>query len=170
MTAFGRPVGDFAPLFELLAEALPAFAVEEDEGPPLERILEGAGFTVELAEYRMVTETYPDMDTLVRGYLAIGPLRRAVRAIGEAEGRGPDADRVRLARPPRRQRQPHRRVPAAARARLTDPCSSPISRDTHSAPSARERKEVSPPSRLSCPLWTTSSRAGKPPLAWLLHG
>ena len=77
MTAFGRPVGDFAPLFELLAEALPAFAVEEDEGPPLEQ------FTVELAEYRMVTETYPDIITLVRGYLAIGPLRQAVRAIGE---------------------------------------------------------------------------------------
>ena len=83
MTAFGRPVGDFAPLFELLAEALPAFAVEEDEGPPLERFLERAGFRVELAEYRMITETYPDMDTLVRGYLAIGPLRQAVRAIGE---------------------------------------------------------------------------------------
>jgi SAM-dependent methyltransferase len=83
MTAFGRPVGDFAPLFELLAEALPTFAVEEDQGPPLERILERSGFGVELAEYRMITETYPDMDTLVRGYLAIGPLRQAVRAIGE---------------------------------------------------------------------------------------
>ncbi len=31
----------------------------------------------------MVTETYPDMDTLVRGYVAIGPLRHAVRALGE---------------------------------------------------------------------------------------
>ena len=83
MTAFGRPVGDFAPLFELLAEALPAFAVEEDDGPPLERFLEGAGFRVDVAGYRMITETYPDMDTLVRGYLAIGPLRQPVRAIGE---------------------------------------------------------------------------------------
>jgi SAM-dependent methyltransferase len=84
MTAFGRPQNsDFAPLFELLAEAVPAFAVEEDEGRPLERFLTDAGFTVELAEYRQNTETYPDMDTLVRGYLAIGPLRQAVRAIGE---------------------------------------------------------------------------------------
>lgn len=83
MTAFGRPVGDFAPLFELLAKALPAFAVEEEDGPPLEQFLEGAGFTIELAEYRMITETYPDMATLVRGYLAIGPLRQAVRALGE---------------------------------------------------------------------------------------
>jgi SAM-dependent methyltransferase len=84
MTAFGRPEnGDFAPLFGLLADAVPAFAVEEDDGPPLEEFLTNAGFTVELAEYRQNTETYPDMDTLVRGYLAIGPLRQAVRAIGE---------------------------------------------------------------------------------------
>ena len=84
MTAFGRPEhGDFAPLFALLAEALPALAVEEDEGPPLEELLTDAGFTVELAEYRRNTESYPDMETLVRGYLAVGPLRQAVRVIGE---------------------------------------------------------------------------------------
>lgn len=77
-------MGDFAPLFELLAEALPAFAVEQDEGPPLERFLDGAGFRVELAEYRLITETYSDMDTLFRGYLAIGPLRQPIRVIGEA--------------------------------------------------------------------------------------
>jgi SAM-dependent methyltransferase len=84
MTAFGRPENsDFTPVFELIADAIPAFAVEEHDGPPLERFLSGAGFAVELADYRPNTETYPDMDTLVRGYLAIGPLRHAVRAIGE---------------------------------------------------------------------------------------
>ena len=84
MTAFGRPgVGDSAPFFELIAEAVPAFAVEEDEGPPLEGILSEAGFAVELSEYRHNSETYPDMNSLVRGYLAIGPLRRVVRAVGE---------------------------------------------------------------------------------------
>ncbi|MGH2499292.1 MAG: class I SAM-dependent methyltransferase [Candidatus Limnocylindria bacterium] len=86
MTAFGRPENsDFAPLFELLAEAVPAFAVEDDQTPPLEALLTGAGFIVELAEYRQSPETYPDMDTVVRGYLAIGPLRHAVRAIGEEQ-------------------------------------------------------------------------------------
>jgi len=84
MTAFGRPEhGDFAPVFELIADAVPAFAVEADEGPPLEQFLSDAGFAVEFAEYRPNAETYPDMDTLVRGYLAIGPLRHAVHAIGE---------------------------------------------------------------------------------------
>jgi hypothetical protein len=52
MTAFGQAEnGDSGPLFELGAEALPAFALEED-GPPLERFLEEVGFTVELSEYR----------------------------------------------------------------------------------------------------------------------
>jgi SAM-dependent methyltransferase len=84
MTAFGRPENcDFTPALELIAEAVPAFAVEADDGPPLERLLVDAGFTVELSEYRLNTETYADMDTLVRGYLAIGPLRQAVRAVGE---------------------------------------------------------------------------------------
>jgi ubiquinone/menaquinone biosynthesis C-methylase UbiE len=84
MTAFGRPERcDFTPALELIAEAVPAFAVEEGDGPPLERFLEHAGFTVELAEYRRNTETYADLEQLVRGYLAIGPLRHAVRAIGE---------------------------------------------------------------------------------------
>lgn len=73
MTAFGRAEnGDSGPLFELLAEALPAFALEEDDGPPLERFLEEAGFTVELSEYRDNTERYADLDTLIRGYPAIG--------------------------------------------------------------------------------------------------
>ena len=41
MTALGQAEnGDSGPLFELLAEALPAFALEEDDGPPLERFLE----------------------------------------------------------------------------------------------------------------------------------
>jgi len=84
MTAFGRPEdSNFAPLLELLAEAVPAFAVEEDGGPPMEQFLTAAGFTVELAEYRRSTETYADLETLVRGYLAMGPLRLAVRAFGE---------------------------------------------------------------------------------------
>lgn len=84
MTAFGRPEnGDFSPLLDLIGAALPAFAVEEEEAPPLERFLEDAGFAVEDAGYRAVTETYPDLETLVRGYLAIGPLRQAVRALGE---------------------------------------------------------------------------------------
>ena len=84
MTAFGRGEnGDVAPLFELLADALPALATEEDDAPPLEQFLTEAGFAVELAEYRMISETYPDLDTLIRGFLAIGPLRQVVRAIGE---------------------------------------------------------------------------------------
>ena len=89
MTAFGRPEnGDFAPLLELIAESVPAFAVDDDEGPSLEQFVSDAGFTVELAEYRTSTEHYPDMDSLVRGYLAIGPLRHAVRAIGEQKVAG----------------------------------------------------------------------------------
>lgn len=84
MTAFGRPeASDFAPLLELLAGAVPAFAVEEDGDRRVEQFLTAAGFTVELAEYRRSTETYADLETLVRGYRAIGPLRLAARAIGE---------------------------------------------------------------------------------------
>jgi SAM-dependent methyltransferase len=84
MTAFGRPEhGGFAPLLELIGAGLPAFAVEEDEAPPLERLVADAGFRVELAEYRRITERYADMDALVRGFLAIGPLRPAAHALGE---------------------------------------------------------------------------------------
>jgi SAM-dependent methyltransferase len=86
LTAFGRPEhGDFTPVMELIGAALPAFAVEEEAAPPLERFVADAGFTVELADYRRVTERYADMDELVRGYLAIGPLRPAVHALGEGE-------------------------------------------------------------------------------------
>jgi SAM-dependent methyltransferase len=85
MTAFGRPEhGEFTPVLELIAEALPAFAVEEEEeGPSLDRLVEDAGLEIELAEYRLNTERYPDLDALIRGYLAIGPLRHAVHALGE---------------------------------------------------------------------------------------
>jgi hypothetical protein len=85
MTAFGRPErGEFTPVLDLIAEALPAFAVEDDDGAPLDGLVEDAGFTLELAEYRSNTEHYADLDALIRGYLAIGPLRQAVRSLGEA--------------------------------------------------------------------------------------
>lgn len=68
MTAFGRPdLGDFAPVFALIADAYPPSAVEAAAGPPLEQFLSDAGFTVEFAECRLNTETYPDIETLVRG-------------------------------------------------------------------------------------------------------
>lgn len=67
----------------------------------LEERFAGAGLSVESAEYVPVVERYPDLDTLLRGYLAAPPGRRAVAAAGEAavreaiagalgELRGPD--------------------------------------------------------------------------------
>jgi SAM-dependent methyltransferase len=90
LTAFGRGEnGDFAPLFELLADALPALATDEDDAPPLEPFLTEAGFAVELAEYRTNSETYPDLDTLIRGYLAIGRCARS--SAPSARRRSPSA-------------------------------------------------------------------------------
>jgi SAM-dependent methyltransferase len=84
MTAFGRPHdGDFTPVFELIADALPAMALEADDGPPFETLLADAGFEVELAEYRRITDHWDDLESGIRAYLSAGPLRAAVRELGE---------------------------------------------------------------------------------------
>jgi SAM-dependent methyltransferase len=80
LTAFGRPERcESTHALEYLAPMLPAFAVEDDEELPLE----AAGLAVVEAGYLEIAEEYPDLDTMLRAWLSIGPVRLAVRNAGE---------------------------------------------------------------------------------------
>jgi ubiquinone/menaquinone biosynthesis C-methylase UbiE len=91
MTVFGRPDRcESTPLFAALGQVLPSEPGEEDASPALhgEGVLESlaheAGLTPREAGYLEVAEEYPDLETLLRGYLAAGPIVRAMRSSGEA--------------------------------------------------------------------------------------
>jgi SAM-dependent methyltransferase len=88
ITVFGRPERcESAPVFASLGQLLPSQSAGE-AGPALheEGVLEAlaseAGLTPREAAYVEVPEAYPDLDTMLRGYLAVGPIVRAVRAPG----------------------------------------------------------------------------------------
>jgi hypothetical protein len=82
MTAFGQAEnGDSGPLFELLAEALPAFSLEEDDG---RRSSDSSRRSASLSSSpnTATTRALPGprhADPWLRG---IGPLRRAVSGLG----------------------------------------------------------------------------------------
>ena len=90
MTVFGRPercqsTGVFRSLRQFAAsqssdeEAGPAF---HEEGV-LDTLATEAGLTPKEAAYLGVREEYPNLETMVRGYLAAAPFVRAMRASGE---------------------------------------------------------------------------------------
>ena len=80
LTAFGRPERcESTPALEYLAPMLPRFALEDDDELPLEQ---GGLVTVE-AGYLEIAEEYPDLETMLRAWLSIGPVRLAVRNAGE---------------------------------------------------------------------------------------
>lgn len=82
LTAFGRPERcESAPVLEYLAPLLPAHAVEDEA--PIEALLGEAGLTTVEAGYLEIAEEYPDLETLQRAWLSIGPVRLAVRNGGE---------------------------------------------------------------------------------------
>lgn len=105
MTVFGRPEQcESTPVFAALGKLMspPASEAEPDpgngsddepaegeSGPALheEGGLEGvavqAGLTPGESGYFELVEEYPDLDTMLRGYLAPAPMRRAARLIGE---------------------------------------------------------------------------------------
>jgi SAM-dependent methyltransferase len=83
LTAFGRPErSESTPVLEFLGPLLPEHAVEKD-GPELETVLTEAGLATIETGYLEIPEEYPDLDTLLRAWLAIGPVRPAVRNAGE---------------------------------------------------------------------------------------
>jgi hypothetical protein len=68
---------------------LPSESGEDDGSPALheEGVLESlateAGLIPREAGYIEVAEEYPDLETLLRGYVSAGPIVRAVRSSGE---------------------------------------------------------------------------------------
>ena len=89
MTGFGRPDRcESTPLFEVLGSLLPRHAVEE-EAPALhgqgvlEALATEAGLTPVDAGYFETAEEYPDLETLLRGWLSAGPAVQLMRALGE---------------------------------------------------------------------------------------
>ncbi len=94
VTVFGRPERcQSTTVFSSLrrfAPPRPADApAEEDDGPGLheEGVLEArateAGLEPRLAGYLEFAEEYPDLETMLCGYLAARPFVRAARAVGE---------------------------------------------------------------------------------------
>ena len=92
MTVFGRPERcESTPVFASLAQFAPSppKADPAEEGPRLHEkgVLEGiaaeAGLTPKEARYVNVAEHYPNLETMVRGYIAAAPFVRATRAAGD---------------------------------------------------------------------------------------
>lgn len=105
MTVFGRPercesTSVFAALRELMSppasEPEPEPANDSDEAPAegevtpalheeggLESVAKQAGLTPQEGGYFEIVEEYPDLETMLRGYLAAAPMRRAARMAGE---------------------------------------------------------------------------------------
>ena len=82
LTAFGRPERcESTPVFEYLGPLLPQHAVEDEA--PIETLLGEAGLTAVEVGYLEIAEEYPDLETLLRAWLSIGPVRLAVRNAGE---------------------------------------------------------------------------------------
>jgi SAM-dependent methyltransferase len=102
MTVFGRPERcESTPMFAALGQLLPSEPGEEEAGPVLheEGVLESlakeAGLVPREAGYLEVAEEYPDLETLLRGYLAHGSVARAVRSSDEQRVRDALTDGVR---------------------------------------------------------------------------
>ena len=90
MTIFGRPERcESTPIFASLGQFAPAHSRSEADEPALydEGVLEGiaseAGLTPKEAGYLKVPEEYPNLETMLRGYMAAAPFVRAARAAGE---------------------------------------------------------------------------------------
>lgn len=91
MTVFGRPERcQSTTVFSSLQQVMPPAGTDQTpEGPGLheEGALEArataAGLTVREAGYLAFAEEYPDLQTMLRGYLAAPPFVRAARAAGE---------------------------------------------------------------------------------------
>lgn len=92
MTVFGRPEHcQSTAMFEAVAALLPTKPATGDKkaGPALheegalEALAAQAGLTPEEAGYIELVESYPDLETVLRGVMAAPPLVRAARAVGE---------------------------------------------------------------------------------------
>ena len=94
MTVFGRPERcESAPMFAALGQLPPSESGEQAGGPilhedgVLESLASEAGLVPREAGYVEVVEEYPDLETLLRGYLAHGSVVRAVRSSDEPQVR-----------------------------------------------------------------------------------
>jgi SAM-dependent methyltransferase len=89
ITVFGRPERcESTAIFGAVGQLLPAQSADEGgpalhEAETLETLAGEAGLTLKEADYVEIAEEYPDVDTFLRGYLAAGPIVRAIRALGE---------------------------------------------------------------------------------------
>jgi SAM-dependent methyltransferase len=95
MTVFGRPERcQSTALFASLRRFMPPNPGGAGTGPAvheegtLETWATDAGLTPTEAGYLGIAEEYPDLETMVRGYLAAPPFVRAARAAGDAAVRG----------------------------------------------------------------------------------
>jgi ubiquinone/menaquinone biosynthesis C-methylase UbiE len=104
MTVFGRPARcESTAVFGSLSRFAPSQSStsEEQAGPALyeEGVLDAlaaeAGLTPKEAAYITIREEYPDLETMLRGYLAAAPFRRAARAAGEEAVRDALAEALR---------------------------------------------------------------------------
>jgi hypothetical protein len=102
MTVFGRPERcESTPMFAALGQLLPSESGEEKGGPVLheegvlESVAKKAGLVPREAGYLEVVEEYPNLETLLRGYLAHGSIVRAVRSSDEQRVRGALTDGAR---------------------------------------------------------------------------
>jgi ubiquinone/menaquinone biosynthesis C-methylase UbiE len=102
MTVFGRPERcESTPMFAALGQLLPSESDEEEGGPVLheegvlELLAKEAGLVPREAGYLKVVEEYPDLETLLRGYLAHGSIVRAIRGSDERRVRDALTDGVR---------------------------------------------------------------------------
>lgn len=104
MTVFGRPERcQSGSVFAALRQFMPtpAAGAADGEGPGLhvEGVLESraaeAGLSPHDAGYVQFTEDYPDLETMLRGYMAAPPFVRVARAEGEAAVRAALAEAVR---------------------------------------------------------------------------
>ena len=102
MTVFGRPERcESTPMFAALGQLLPSESDKDEGGPALheegvlESLAQEAGLLTQEADYLQVVEEYPDLETLLRGYLAHGSVVRAVRSSDEPRVRDALSEGVR---------------------------------------------------------------------------
>jgi ubiquinone/menaquinone biosynthesis C-methylase UbiE len=102
LTVFGRPERcESTPMFAALGQVLPSDSGEDQGGPALheEGVLEAlakeAGLVPREGGYLEVVEEYPDLETLLRGYLAHGSVVRTLRSSDEPRVRDALSDGVR---------------------------------------------------------------------------
>lgn len=90
MTVFGRPDRcESTPMFAALGQLPPGDSGGSDDGPALyeegalESLARQAGLRPRESGHVEVVEEYPDVTTLLRGYLAHGSVIKTVRSAGE---------------------------------------------------------------------------------------